>query len=67
MKLECECGCGSPAMVVHVSLLSNDRYVLCRNCEIFFVTNSLKPDQFFGLIKAGHSKDESRWPVPHKT
>ena len=56
--MKCECGCGSKAQVVHTELLGDNRYILCRNCELLFVTNSLTPEMFNSMLKNGHKTSE---------
>jgi len=58
---KCEC-CGTGAQVVHIDLSNSGdedyRYYLCRNCEGPFVNCDLSKEQFFSMLKNGHTTAE---------
>ena len=55
--IKCEC-CGTEAQVAHIDLYESNRYLLCRNCEVSFVNCALSKEQFFNMLKNGHSTEE---------
>jgi hypothetical protein len=55
---KCECGCCHEAQVMHEDLYDHKKTFLCKNCEVRYVTISLKSDQFFSLLKNKHTTKE---------
>ncbi len=54
----CEACIDSPAGSMLYLKANNEKYELCLNCLTPFVRCALKPEQFFNLLKNGHTVKE---------